>query len=146
MFERIGECFGRAGKCIENKLAHLEYGPNFQSLIVLIPGISLIAQRIQNSHLRSNIEANKYDEQIFYREGRKLQTLGLYHCVGDLVQTIALLALAAINPLFMLPAILPIYGLWTSLPPHLANGLDREGNRFYAVCDEWFCSLNFSCG
>jgi hypothetical protein len=106
MFERIRE-----------GMAKMEYGCNLQSLIVFIPVASLIALKAQHSYLHNVIkEATKDctpEETLKFKmlslEWEELHSAACYHILGSTIQTITLLALATLHPLFLAPCLLSFY-------------------------------------
>lgn len=108
---------------IRQKIANIEYGFNPASLVVLVPGLSLIVQKIQSSQLLDTLRAN-YSEPaqasalLASREYAKLDTVFKYHVTGSFIQTIFFAALSALHPLFVVPTLLAAYGSYSAVNSH----------------------------
>lgn len=100
---------------IKQTIINTDYGWNKPlSFIVLVPGASLIFQKIQVAHLISTLnliyqKPDQFRALINSREYAKLDTLYQWHYVGSLIQIITLLVLSKLNPLFLLPTAISIY-------------------------------------
>jgi hypothetical protein len=105
---------------IKQSIIEMEYGwKKPRSLIILVPGLSLIFQKIQVSHLISTLKASyqkpdQFSALLNSREYAKLDTIYKWHTLGSLIQTISLLALTTLNPVFLLPAAFSIYEMYAS--------------------------------
>ena len=110
MFERIRE-----------GMAKIEYGYNLQSLIVFVPGLSLIALKVQRSYLLNESQKTKYathQQAIAVSDSRseKLETAACYHIAGTSIQAITLLALTTLlHPLFLVPCLCSLYEMLSSI-------------------------------
>ena len=76
----------------------------------------MIFQKIQVSHLINTLKASyqRPDQALNSREYTKLDIINTLHAVGSLIQTISLLALTTLNPIFLLPAAFSIYEMYVS--------------------------------
>ena len=87
------------------------------SLIVLVPIMSLIFQKIQVAHIQETLSGYPVEQMESLRQSlefKKLDTIYAWHTLGSLIQTIVLLALSRIYPLFLIPASCAIYELCCS--------------------------------
>lgn len=112
---------------IKQNIIDMEYGwKKPQSLIILVPGLSLIFQKIQTSHLLNILKetyqtSDQSSALINSREYKKLDSIYQWHVLGSLIQTISLVALSIWNPVFLVPAAFSTYEMFVS-----AKGLTRE--------------------
>lgn len=112
---------------IKQHILEMEYGFNRpKSLVVLIPGVSLIFLQIQASALRQTLNETytKLDELSALSENpayAKLDTIHTWHALGSLAQVILLLFLSTFHPLCLIPAAFSFYELYSS-----SRGVTRE--------------------
>lgn len=93
---------------------------SLQSLILLIPGVSLIAKKIHEAHLFDLIKKNhptssKMAALLGSREYNKLDTIYKGHAIGSTIQLVALVALSLfMHPFFLLFAAFAAYEFYSS--------------------------------
>lgn len=98
---------------ITQKLIGLEYGWNrVGTLVVFIPGVSLITHKLKTADLRRTIENGWYDpaSRINFDDARFLDNVHEWHILGSLVQTVSSIALGIlVNPVFLVPSFVAMY-------------------------------------
>lgn len=106
---------------IKQSVLNMEYGFNRpESSIVLVPIVSLIFRKYQISHLVHTLKTTYTtpDQASFLLNShsyQKINTIHKWHIFGGAVQTIFLVFLVAVHPLFLLPAAISFYELCSSL-------------------------------
>lgn len=129
---------------IRQSIIKIDYGfNNPKSLLVLCPGVSLICQKIQMGALIETLEnryhkPHKIEEICTSDEFYKIRKICKWHLLGSLIQTISLLFLANVQPLFLIPAAISLYQAFSSF-----NGISRESIRFTMLTqDVYRCDIN----
>jgi|688.fasta_scaffold04683_6 hypothetical protein len=90
---------------IKRGIGNLEFGwTKPVTLVTCIPVVSLIVQKIQLNH----------HQQTGDFKLEKLHAINKWHALGSLVQTICLLALSILYPIFLLPAAISAFQLYLS--------------------------------
>jgi hypothetical protein len=101
-------------------MIHIDYGfHNPQSLIVLVPVVSLIVEKQQVSHLQEKLNTNyakpeQFRDFLKSREVIQLDRIFKWHALGSLVQMIGLLALSFFFPIALFLTFVPIYEAYYS--------------------------------
>lgn len=122
---------------IQQNIIDMDYCWNRKTLVLLVPGVSLIIQKIQTSHLldilRSTYKkSDQFKDLLNSREHVKLETVCGMHTLGSLVQIISLLFLTHFNFLFLAPIAFSIYEMYSS-----SKGIMREviqvGDKMYII-------------
>lgn len=103
---------------IRQNIISMEYGfTKPKSLVVLIPVVSLIFQKIQVSEhmLTLNTASNTSYEYwaVDNPQHLKLDSIYKWHGIGSLIQTIILVSLLTFHPLFLIPTVFSIYEMYT---------------------------------
>lgn len=100
---------------IKEGALNIEYGWSHPgSLVVLVPGLSLLVQKIQSAHILEVLKTTyPKSEQIVQKlsspEYKKLGAMYDWHHVGSGIQCVALLALSAVTPWVLLPTCFSLY-------------------------------------
>ncbi len=104
-------------EAISQRLKPLEYGINkLGTLIVLVPGVSLIAYHAKTAALHQKIKDDQKLEQDLLlvadmekKDWKKLKQINQWHILGSLVQIVAIVALAFFKQrqLIALAALIP---------------------------------------
>jgi hypothetical protein len=112
---------------IKESIFNINYGfGEPKSLIIFVPIVSLIVQKIQISDLIDTLK-NTYKTPYQFVDLKKsfdygkLKTIYKWHALGSLIQTISLLFLLTFNPLFLIPAAFSIHEFYRSF-----NGIVHE--------------------
>ncbi len=119
---------------IRQNIINTEYGFDKPKslVVVLVPIVSLIFKKIQVSNLMSTLKATytrpvQFSDLLDSREYTKIGTLHKWHAVGSLIQTISLLSLLTINPLFLIPAAFSMYELLNSVKGISSEEIKLDG-------------------
>lgn len=105
---------------VKQNIIQLDYGWNAQSLVVFIPGISLLVQKIKSAHIYANLkETYTSGKQLTLllasKEYAQLDKMHKWHSLGSLVQTIVFVTLGIMcNPLFFVPSVFSLYEMHIS--------------------------------
>jgi|694.fasta_scaffold04683_7 hypothetical protein len=94
---------------LRQSIINMQYGwTKPATLVVLIPVVSLIVQRMQLNHLQQ--------AQDIQRKSKidRLDTINKWHTFGSLIQTICLIALSFFYPLLLVPAAISIIQMYAS--------------------------------
>lgn len=97
-------------QAIRQSILDMEYRlDNRQSFLLLCPGVSLICEKIQIAALINKVEStynnpSQTDDVLNSHEFAQINKIYKWHIYGSLIQTITTLFLAAIHPLFLVPA------------------------------------------
>lgn len=105
-------------QAIKQSLVDIEYGWNAGSLVVLVPGLSLLVQKMQRAQLIESLKSQNFSveqSQSFYnsREFKKLDTIAYVHAVGSMIQLAAFIVLSTMTPYALIPAAVSLYQLYT---------------------------------
>ncbi len=101
-------------------MINIDYGfHNPQTLIVLVPVVSLIVEKKQVSYLHDKLNTNyskpeQFRDFLKSREVVQLDSIFKWHSLGSLVQMIALLALSFFFPIALFLAFVPMYEAYYS--------------------------------
>jgi hypothetical protein len=97
---------------IKEKIINIEYGLNKESLVLLVPVISLICRKIKTENLLHQLRT---DNSIFRPEIvrdpkiEKLDFINKCHGIASAIQCIALLIFISSFPYLLIPAIFSFY-------------------------------------
>lgn len=114
---------------IYEKICDLDYGVNkIESLVVFIPGISLIIFKVKTAgflnvlkdynEINSDAHGRHMKRTLTGRDWEYKRTVDVWHQLGSLIQTITFVALAIIiKPIFIIAAGLSIYEIYCANKP-----------------------------
>lgn len=105
---------------IKQKFEQMNYGCSTHTLILLVPAVSLLAQKLQVAQLFRVLKENYRQPSTLQalfgsREYKKLNSVFRWHAIGSLIQVVSLIALARFSPLFLIPAAISMYELYSAL-------------------------------
>lgn len=114
---------------IRQKIADIDYGFNLQTLIVLVPGLSLLAQKIKVQSILRFAEQNNPVNFIGSRESAQIDHVYKWHAIGSAIQIAVFGLLTKVYPLpsdprvslFAIPCLLALYQFQNALLGYLGD-------------------------